>query len=343
MNFISDNAFCAAPEMLDALRAANEGTAASYGEDAWTKRLEVEMAHVFEHSVSVYPVLTGTAANALALSALAPPHGAIFCHSDAHVATDECGAPEFFSRGAKLVTIGGESGKLEPESIERELARFERGSVHHSQPAVITITQASEFGTSWRPEEIKAIAAVARRHDLKLHMDGARLANAIAFLDCAPAETTWRAGVDVLSFGATKNGALAAEAVIFFEQRDALEFGYRHKQSGQLVSKTRFISAQLLCALEESRWLGWAAHANALARRLAERLHQVEGAEIAYAVEANLVFAWMTCPLIERLRAGGATFYEWPTGDRKRRLIRFAVSFATPEEDIERLAALLSG
>lgn len=343
MNFMSDNAYGAAPEMLEALHAANEGCAPAYGDDAWTAKLRSEMSRVFEREVWVYPVLTGTAANALALAAIVPAYGAIFCHQDAHIASDECGAPEFFSGGARLVTLDSAEGKVLPKQVENALAKFEKGCVHRSQPAAISITQASELGTCYRPEAICALAALAARHDMKLHMDGARLGNAIAWLGCTPAEVTWRAGVDVLSFGATKNGALGAEAVVFFHEKAAAEFGYRRKQAGHLVSKMRFVSAQLVCAIEQGRWLGWAARANALAQRLAVRLAAVKDVEIAFPVESNTVFAFLPESLIVRLRDQGARFYEWEAADRERKLVRFVTSSATPEKDVEQLIAAAGG
>ncbi|HTT83673.1 MAG TPA: beta-eliminating lyase-related protein [Rhizomicrobium sp.] len=336
MNFASDNVWGAAPEMLAALAAANGGAMPSYGEDPLTERLAEEMARVFERPVAVFPVISGTAANALALATITPPHGAILCHEDAHIVTDECGAPEFFTQGARLATLSGHKGKLAPETIGQALSRFVIGSAHSSQPAAISITQATEWGTCYRPEEIAALAAVARHHGLKLHMDGARFANAIASLGCTPAEATWKAGVDVLSFGATKNGALAAEAVIFFEPRDARDFEYRRKRSGHLASKLRFVSAQLICALEENRWLAWAARANAFARALTGGLRGLDGVEIACAVEANAVFAWLPESMIQRLRAEGASFYDWSAPAGGRTLVRMVTSFATPEHDIER-------
>ena len=339
MNFASDNAYGAAPEMFEALRTANDGATPSYGEDLLTTRLEADLARIFEREIAVFPVITGTAANALALSTLAPPHGAIFCHRDAHIATDECGAPEVFTQGAKLVTLEGAHGKLSPDTLEEAISRFAVGSVHHSQPAAVSITQASEMGTCYRPDEVCAISSVAKRHGMKLHMDGARLANAIAFMGCAPAEITWRAGVDALSFGMTKNGAFAAEAVLFFNRADARDFEFRRKRFGHLISKMRFVSAQLLCGIEKGRWLNWAQTANRLACVLAERLAAVPAVEIVHPVQANLVFASMPEPLRRKLRVAGAMFYDWgPCGDG-RRLGRFVTSFATPERDIDRLFA----
>jgi len=339
MNFASDNAYGAVPEMFEALRAANAGAEPSYGDDALTRRLAAEMAHVFEHEVAVFPVITGTAANALALSTLVAPHGVIFCHRDAHIATDECGAPELFTQGARLTTLEGAHGKISPASIEEAISHYSIGSVHHSPPAAVSITQVSEMGTCYRPDEVGAIAAVAQRHGMKLHMDGARLSNAIASLGCEPADVTWKAGVDALSFGMTKNGALAAEAVVFFHAEDVRDFEFRRKRFGHLISKTRFVSAQLICALENERWLGWARKANALAAALAKRLGEIPGVEIVHPVEANLVFSCMPEALIKMLRDSGAEFYDWGPPRSGRRVVRFATSFATPEHDIERLQA----
>jgi len=337
MNFASDNAYGAAPEMLEALGAANHGAAPSYGEDPLTARLAAALADIFEHEVAIFPVITGTAANALALSTLVPPHGAIFCHRDAHIATDECGAPELFTQGARLATLEGPRGKVTPEALEQALSGVAVGSVHHSQPAAVSITQACEMGVCYRPGEVRAIAGAAQRHNMTLHMDGARLANALAFLGCTPAEVTWKAGVDALSFGMTKNGALGAEAVVFFRAEHARDFEFRRKRFGHLISKTRFISAQLLCALEHGRWLGWAAAANALAGILANGLGTISGVEIVHPVEANLVFASMPESLVQQLRAAGATFYDWGPLGGGCRLVRFVTSFVTPERDIEML------
>jgi threonine aldolase len=337
MNFLSDNAEAAAPEMLEALRLANEGAAIPYGEDSLTVRLQAEMARVFEHEIALFPVVSGTAANALALAELVPAHGAILCHRGAHIAIDECGAPEFFTHGAKVVTVDGPDGKLLPNAVEGALEQFSKGSVHHAQPAALSITQASESGTCYRPEEIGALSSLAARHGLKLHMDGARFANAIAWLGCTPAEASWRAGVDVLSFGATKNGALAAEAVVFFNPHAFGDFAYRRKMSGHLLSKMRFVSAQLLCALAENRWLLWAERANAAAGRLASRLKSIAGAEIVHPVEANIVFARLPETTIARMRAKGAKFYDWSPPAAGRMLVRLVTSLATTDADIEGL------
>ncbi|MGH6879167.1 MAG: threonine aldolase family protein [Rhizomicrobium sp.] len=341
MNFSSDNAYGAAPEIMQAIEAANADAMRSYGDDPLTSRLAAEMEHVFERPVSVFPVITGTAANALALASVVPPHGAVFCHPAAHIATDECGAPEFFTHGARVVTVDGRQGKLGAENLEDRLRHFVRGCVHHSQPAAISISQSTEFGTCYSPEETRHLGGFARDRGMKLHMDGARFANALAHLGCTPAEVTWKAGVDILSFGATKNGALAAEAVVFFDAGDAADFEFRRKKSGHLLSKMRFVSAQLVCALEQGRWLAWAARANALARRLSVQLESVPGVEIAWPVEANAVFARMPDVMVRKLREHGANFYDWATPAGGRTLVRLVTSFATPEADIERLAAIV--
>ena len=340
MNFSSDNAYGAAPEILAAVAAANDGTARSYGEDAITKKLTGRFSEIFEREVSVFPVVTGTAANSLALATLCPPHGAIFCHEESHIATDECGAPEFFSHGAKLVTLSGADAKFTPAAIEAAMPNFQRG-VHSPKPSAVSITEASERGTLYKPDEIAAIAACARKHGMKLHMDGARFANALAHLKCAPAQITWKAGVDALSFGASKNGALAAEAVVFFNKEDVRDFEYRRKKAGHLISKMRFVSAQLEAYLEDGLWLALAAKANALAARLAEGLARVPGAEIANPVEANAVFARLPDAAVARLRAAGALFYDWEPSENGKTLVRLVVSFATPQAGVTRLLETL--
>ena len=275
------------------------------------------MTRVFEREVAVFPVVTGTAANALALSTLCPQHGAILCHAEAHIAVDECGAPEFFTHGAKLVALEGRHGKLDAARDRAPLKHFHKGSCTIPNPPSISLTQASEFGTVYTLGEIAEIAARRKAHGLKLHMDGARFANALAHLGCTPAEMTWKAGVDALSFGATKNGALCAEAVVFFDPADVRDFEYRRKKSGHLLSKMRFVSAQLVSYLENDRWLAIAARANGLAKRLAQGLAAVPGAEIAHPVEANAIFVHLPDKTIASLRASGARFLRLePAGER---------------------------
>lgn len=340
MNFSSDNAYGAAPEILSALAQATGGAVPSYGADTLTASLQQQMSEVFERDVAVFPVMTGTAANALALATLCPQHGLILCHSEAHIAVDECGAPEFFTHGAKIATLEGQDGKLAPGEIERRLAHFHKGFVHHAQPAVVSLTQATELGTVYRPDEIAAIADLARGHGMKLHVDGARFANALATLGCSPAEATWRVGVDVLSFGATKNGALCAEAVVFFDPGLVGDFEYRRKKGGHLLSKMRFLSAQLSAYVEGGRWLAMAQQANSLAGSLAEGLARVPGVQFAHPVEANSVFVYLPDEIVARLRASGATFYDWAPPRDGRTLCRLVASFATPQNDIERFLAI---
>ena len=342
MDFTSDNSYGAAPQILDALIAVSSGAALAYGEDAISTRLALRFSEIFAREVAVFPVVTGTAANCLAFAALVPPHGAILCHEAAHIEVDECGAPEFFTHGAKLIRIAGEGGKLTPAALAVTLARFRPGDVHQVQPAVVSITQATEAGTVYRPDEILALARVAHDRGMRLHMDGARFANAVAYLDCPAAELTWRAGVDVLSFGATKGGAFAAEAVVFFDPIMAGDFVYRRKKAGHLLSKMRFISAQLDAYLADGLWLTLAARANALARKLAEGLARIPGGALVYPVEANEVFVRLPNADVARLRDAGAKFYDWEPPDDGKTMIRLVTSFATEEKDVELLLAAAS-
>ncbi|MEI9991761.1 MAG: low specificity L-threonine aldolase [Rhizomicrobium sp.] len=337
MNFASDNHYGASAKILGAVAGIGQAPAPAYGNDPVTRRVTERLSEIFERAVAAYPVINGTTANALALATLVPPHGAVLCHAEAHIAVDECGAPEFFTHGAKLVPIEGADGKLTPAAIEKALKHFQKGFVHHAQPAAISLTQATELGTVYTPDELKAISALARAEGLKLHVDGARFANALAGLGCTPAELSWKSGVDVLSFGATKNGALAAEAVIFFDPRDAADFEYRRKKSGHLLSKMRFVSAQLDAYLDDDHWLANARHANGLARRLAQGLARAKDVTVAHPVQANAVFARMPVALAAKLRAAGAVFYDWGVPEDGLVLARLMLSFATPEEDVAKL------
>ena len=343
MNFRSDNCYGIAPEISAAVQAANKGTDSSYGDDRVTARLQARFSEIFERDVHVYAVISGTAANALALATLVPSHGAILCHTGSHIAVDECGAVELFTHGAKLVGLEGANGKLTPAIVEAALARFEKGSVHHPQPSAISITQATEVGTVYRREEIAALSKIARANGMKLHMDGARFANALASLGCAPADVTWRAGVDVLSFGATKNGAMGAEAVVFFAKDDVRDFEYRRKKSGHLMSKMRFVSAQLEAYLHDRLWLKLASRANAFAAQLAEGLAGVSGANLAHPVEANEVLVHLPDETVARLRKAGADFYDWEPPKAGSTLIRLVTSFATPAEDVANFIRIAKG
>lgn len=335
MNFTSDNAAGAPPQILEALIRANSGFDQSYGADRISARLTEKFSALFERPVVVLPVSTGTAANALSLATLTPPHGAILCHQGAHINVDECGAPEFYS-GAKLALVSSPDGKISPENIAPVLGQFQRGVVHHVQPMTISITQSTELGTVYTPAEVTALGNYARREGLSLHMDGARFANAVAQLKCSPADLTWRAGVDVLSFGATKNGALAAEAVIFFNEAQVRDVGYRRKRAGHLLSKMRFVSAQLEAMLDDGLWLRLASHANAMAKRLEAGLTRIAGVSLALPVEANEVF--FTLPdhrARKALESLGARFLLWSPAGEPVPLIRLVCSFATGEQNVD--------
>jgi threonine aldolase len=347
MNFASDNTAGVAPEIFAALARANTGFALGYGNDATTDALSKRMAALFEREVAVFLVPTGTAANALAIAQFAPPWGAVLCHCDAHIAADECGAPEFYGGGLKLIELPGEAGKISVATLEAALAGRGWGGPHHVSPAVLSLTQATEAGTVYTPDEVAALAAVARRNGMAVHMDGARLANALAALEVAPADATWRAGVDVLSFGATKGGAMAAEAVVIFDPARAAGFVERRKRAGQLVSKHRFVAAQFEAFLADDLWLRLARHANAMAQRLAAALASA-GLKPIWPVEANEIFVALPADLSARLKAEGAQFYGWsgalaPAGTITNDdiLARLVTSFATTEAEIDRFAALL--
>ena len=331
MNFASDNTAGISPEILAALAAANDGAVGSYGADPITARLEARLTDLFEHEVAVFPVATGTAANALALAAVTPPWGAVLCHPLAHIACDEANAPEFYTGGAKLVPVSGADGKLAAADLAA-LLPGDLGNVHHAQPAAISLTQATECGTVYRPAEIAEISALARRHGLAVHMDGARFANALVHLDVSPAELTWRAGVDVLSFGATKNGALGAEAIVFFDPARARELPFRRKRAGHLFSKMRFLSAQLDAYVADELWLRNARHANAAAARLAEGLTALAGVRLRHPVEANELFVELPEPVIAGLFAAGAQFYRWQGATST--CVRLVTAWNTSEADV---------
>jgi threonine aldolase len=325
-DFRSDNVAGVAPEVLTALYAAAEGSASSYGEDAITRRVEARLAELFAHDVTVFTVATGSAANALALAQLVPGWGSVLCHREAHIATDECGAPEFYSSGAKLALLDGAHGKISAETVAAHLARDSRG-VHHVQPMAVSISQSTEAGTCYTPAEIAAIAEASRGHGLKFHMDGARFANALARLGCSPAEATWQGGVDVLSFGITKNGAMAAEAVIFFDAALAEDFAYRRKRGGHLFSKGRFASAQFEAQLTDGLWLTLAGHANAMAARIGQALNGIANVSLLHPVEANELFVLMPDAVIGRLESAGFRFYRWETAEGS--CIRLVTAFDT--------------
>ncbi|HEX9790921.1 MAG TPA: low specificity L-threonine aldolase [Kiloniellales bacterium] len=330
VSFTSDNASGVAPEILQALVEANSGPAMPYGADAITQRVSARLAEVFETEVTVFPVATGTAANSLSLSVMVPPYGAVYCHELAHIHVDECGAPEFYTGGAKLVPLAGAHGKFDAQTLSAAIEGA--GNVHAVQPAAVSITQASEAGTIYSPAEIAALSEVARANGLGLHMDGARFANALVAGNHSPAELTWKSGVDALSFGATKNGALGAEAVVLFKPALADTFAYRRKRGGHLFSKMRFLSAQIEAYLRDDLWLRNARHANAMAGQLASGLGKISGVGLCHPVEANEIFARMPEAMIAGLQAKGFVFYRW--GAPAACEVRLVTSFETDPKDV---------
>ena len=335
--FSSDNVTGACPEVMDAIIAANDGIVESYGNDKWSLNLQKKLSEIFETDVVVFPVVSGTAANALALSVLSPVFGKIFCNELSHINTDECGAPEFFSGGAKLVTMTSDDGKINAKDLGQNIRGT--GNVHLSQPAAVSITQACETGTVYQLEEIKSIAETAHEHGLKVHMDGARFANAIVSLDVSPAEMTWKSGIDVLSFGGTKNGCLTAEAVIFFKPELVGNFTYLHKRSGQLLSKMRFVSAQLEAYISNDVWLRNARNANAMAKLLSEGLAKFPDIKLAYTTQSNEVFVHLPSSIIDLLNAEG---YNVSEDELDGKSVRFVTAWNTVSDDIDKLISTIS-
>jgi threonine aldolase len=336
--FKSDNVAVACPEVVAALDAVNRGPAEPYGHDEWSKRLDEAFSRLFATRVRVFTVLSGTAANSLALATLCPPWGAIVAHAEAHIERDECGAPEFFS-GARLELVSGADAKIDSAALAEKL-RWYDGSVHSVQPRALSITQATERGAVYRSTEIRALAEVAHANNMAVHMDGARFANAVVALGCEPADITWRAGVDVLSFGAIKNGGMNTEAVVFFESASMTaerfaEFEFRRKRSGHLACKGRYFAAQLLGLVESGAWQRNATHANRLARRIGAAL----GTRLTVPVETNQVFAQLGQHAIDSLTQQGFAFYAWgPSGSGEA---RFVVAWDSSEADVDELCKAL--
>ncbi|UFH48888.1 threonine aldolase family protein [Pseudomonas sp. KNUC1026] len=330
--FASDNYSGICPEAWAAMQAANQGHQRAYGDDEWTARAANHFRRIFETDCEVFFAFNGTAANSLALAALCQSYHSVICAESSHVETDECGAPEFFSNGSKLLTANTVDGKLSSEAI-REVA-LKRQDIHYPKPRVVTLTQSTEVGTVYQPAELAQISATCRELGLHLHMDGARFSNACASLGCTPAELTWKAGVDVLCFGGTKNGMAVGEAILFFNHELAEDFDYRCKQAGQLASKMRFLSAPWVGLLEDGAWLRYGAHANDCAQLLATLIADVQGVELMFPVEANGVFLQMPEPAIEALRARGWRFYTFIGG-----AARFMCSWDTEEHRVRELAA----
>ncbi|MEE4304812.1 MAG: low specificity L-threonine aldolase [Wenzhouxiangella sp.] len=339
MNFTSDNEAPAHPAMIEAITRANQGFATAYANDEYSRQLDQRFSELFDTECRVLPIATGTAANCAAIAELSPPWGAILCHQLAHIQNDENGAPEFYSAGAKLMPLPGENGKLDASTVATAIDGAGSHGVHNVKPSVVSITQATECGTTYRPDEIRAIAQATHERGLHLHMDGARFANAVHHLDCHPAETTWKAGVDVLSFGATKNGALTAEAIVVFGHPEWLEgMERRRKRAGHLLSKMRYVSAQLLAMLDDDLWLTLAGTANARAAQLARGIEANPRASLHWPVESNEVFMKAEPEKLAALKNQGFQFHIWPGHDDLARLV---CSWATTEEQvIEFLGAL---
>jgi threonine aldolase len=327
--FASDNTAAICPAAWAALTEANAESEASYGEDKWTRRVADRVREIFETDCEVFFVFNGTAANSLALAQLCQSFHGVVCHENAHIQTDECGGPEFFSGGAKLIPTNGPNGKLDLAQVEATLLRHR--DFHSSKPRVISLTQSTELGTVYQRHEIETIAEFARQHSLLVQMDGARFANAIAALDCAPKSITWEAGIDVLCFGGTKNGIAAGELVVFFKKELALEFDYRVKQAGQLASKMRFLAAPWSGLLKDDIWIENARHANNCAQTLAEKLTAVLGRAPVFPCEASAVFFDLADGLVSRLQERGWRFYKFIEPD----IYRLMCSWSVSEQDID--------
>ena len=348
MVFASDNWAGAHPAIAENLMRHSGGFAAAYGTSELDRAVERRFNEIFEREVAVFFVGTGTAANSLSLAAINRPGGVSLCHREAHMIEDECGAPEYFTGGARLHPVDGALGRIDPDALRRELKRFPPDFVHAGQPMAVSITQATEVGTVYSLDAIADIADIAHGHGVPLHMDGARFANALVTLGCAPAEMTWKAGVDIVSFGATKNGCWCAEALVVLDPARATQLPFIRKRAAQLFSKTRFIAAQFEAYLEDDLWLASARHANAMAARLAALFRQAEGIRLAWEPQANEVFAILSGDRVQRFRDAGAVFHTWnpPHGFEDEiadgeTLCRFVTSFATEQTHLDALAAII--
>jgi len=333
--FTSDNCTPVSEPILAALNAANAGMAPSYGLDEYSTRLEHLACELFETELKIFPVATGTAANALALSQITPPYGAIYCHEAAHVMVDEAGAPEFFSGGAKLIAFPSIDGKITPAQLDGAVAYAREMGVHHVTPGAVSLSQTTEWGAVYSQTEVAALCDAAHQHHLAVHMDGARFANALARLECSPANATWRRGVDVMSLGATKNGALCADAVIFFNSALAHDFEQRRKRAGHLWSKTRFLGAQLLAYFKDGLWLANARHANAMAAALERGLAPIRGVSLLHPPEANELFVILPEQWVKALETEEFHFYRWGWPRKDGVMIRLVASYATQAADVE--------
>lgn len=347
MNFASDNWAGIAEPIAAALAESAEGPAPAYGGDRLTREVEAAFSALFERDVAVFLVATGTAANTLGLSALSRPGGLVFCHRDAHINTDEGAAGEFLT-ALKLIGLSGEGGKVSPETLAAAIDRYPPDPGRHGQPVAVSLSNLTEYGTAYRPDEVAALSALARGAGLGVHMDGARFGNAVAGLGVSPAELTWKAGVDILSFGGTKGGCWMAEAIVFFDTDRAVDFAYIRKRAGHTISKHRFIAAQFRAYLESGLWLQLAAHANAMAGRLGDGI-RAAGGRLAWPGAGNEVFAILPRAVLARAKEAGATFHEWeaewvPEANRPgpdETIVRLVTSFATDAGEVDAFLAAL--
>lgn len=339
MNFRSDNESPAAPAIMEALIEANRGTAWAYAEDRWSERLDEAYSDLFETSVTVLPVSTGTVANSIALSSVTPPWGLVYCHRNAHILNDECGAPEFFGNGLRLVPVDGPDGMFDAEALRATVKSTESHGIHSYVSAAVSTTQSTESGTVYQADEIASICGAAAEMGMITHMDGARFGNAVSSLACQPGDISWRAGIDMMSFGASKNGCLAAEALIFFNRPELRETAERlRKRSGHLLSKMRYVSAQLLAYIEGDLWLDLAGYANQQAAHFSFAVGQHPEARLEFPVHANEVFVRWSPAGFRKLEQAGIQFLGWPGRDD---LARFVFSHCTHSEETEKLCSLL--
>ena len=340
LNFRSDNEFPAAPAIMAALIDANHGTAWAYAEDSFSERLDDAFSELFGTTTTVVPLSTGTVANAIALACVTPPWGGVFCHRNAHILNDECGAPEFFGNGLRLIPVDGPEGKFTASALQQTIVATAGYGVHAYVPSAVSLTQSTESGTIYQPEEISSICAVATENDMATHLDGARFGNAIAALACHPGDVSWKAGIQMMSFGASKNGCMAAEALLFFDHPELREKAERlRKRSGHLLSKMRYVSAQLLAYIENGLWLDLAKNANQQAARFSQAVVQHPNASLEYPVHANEVFVKWTAAGFQKLEESGIQFLTWPGRDD---LARFVFSHCTSSKETETLCTRLA-
>ena len=336
LEFRSDNCGRAAPELIQALVSANEGSVLGYGGDALTKQLQTRFSQLFEHPVQVFPIPTGTGANALALAAVGSPFGAVYCSPEAHINTSECNATSFFGSGLKVTPVHGVDGKVDPPALDAAVSNSGKGQAHKNQPEAINLVQATDMGAVYSVSEVAAIGQIARAHGLTVHMDGARFANAVATLGCTPAELTWKAGVDILSFGVTKNGGLLTDAIVVFNPDIAKKMGFHLRRAGMIWSKMRFASAQVLAYVQDDLWLRLARQSNAAALTVAQGIAHLQGVKLIAPVQANELFVEMNPKAVDYLIAQGVLFYR-----RAPNMFRLVCRWDTTTEETTRLIALI--